>query len=58
MKLRCFQCAGPFGLTYRCHLGRKFCSQKCVDDYKLGRPRKEELPGKKPPEVDKCFDVC
>jgi hypothetical protein len=30
MKLRCFQCFGPFGLTRHHHHCHAFCSQKCV----------------------------
>lgn len=44
MKLRCFQCTGAFGLTRHYHHCHAFCTQKCVDNYKLGRQKKEEKP--------------
>jgi hypothetical protein len=36
MKLRCYECHGPFGLTRRHVWGRAFCSQPCIDAWKLG----------------------
>jgi hypothetical protein len=44
MKLRCFQCFGPFGLTRHHHHCHAFCSQRCLDSYKLGRPKADEKP--------------
>lgn len=44
MKLRCFQCFGPFGLIRHHHQCHAFCSQRCLDGYKLGRPKREEPP--------------
>jgi hypothetical protein len=31
MKLRCYHCKGPFGLTRHHAKGRAFCCQRCVD---------------------------
>jgi hypothetical protein len=44
MKLRCFQCFGPFGLIRHRHVRLAFCSQKCLDSYKFGREKKREAP--------------
>ena len=48
MKQCCFQCNGPFGLTRHRHCCRAFCKQKCVDDYKYGRPKPHEV---RPPQT-------
>ena len=36
MKLCCYECKGPFGLSRRYRLGRAFCSQRCLDAWTLG----------------------
>jgi hypothetical protein len=56
IRLRCYECKGPFGLSRRHHWGRAFCSQTCLDAWKLGLDhevaRLRRLSWFKPPDLN------
>lgn len=58
MKLRCFQCRGPFGLTRRYHHCHAFCCEKCLEAYKNRKENPpEELINLLQYPPDKSYDV-